>query len=106
MFNDYNEGSFDVSCLLGNLSLEMGSINQQIETEINEAWMEWKEILRHMIQDAREEGSYSNRLSSSVISNFLFDVFYGVINRIKIDQSSLPIKQFFNVYIPMIQEKD
>lgn len=106
LFNDYNEGNFELSCLLGNLALEMGSINSEVEKEINEAWLAWKEILRHMFQDAREEGSYSNRLSSSAISHFLFDMYYGIINRIKIEQSSLPTKQFFNVYIPMVQERD
>ena len=106
LFDEYNEADFSRSCLLGNLSLEMGSLNEEIASLIEESWNEWKESLRHMIQDAREEGSFSSKWSSAAITNFLFDVYYGILNRIKIEQNALPIKQFFTVYMPLMQQKD
>lgn len=101
-FNEYNEGNYERTCLMGNLSLETSSFSKDISRQIETSWGEWKELLRQMIQQAREEGSFNNHMSSSAITNFLFDTYYGVLNRVKIERSSLPIKQFFSVYIPMV----
>ena len=103
LFNEYQEGNYQRTCLLGNLSLETCSSSKALGRQIEQSWTEWKEVLRLMIQQAREEGSFSNRMSSSAITNFLFDTFYGILNRIKVERSSLPVKQFFSVYIPMVQ---
>jgi TetR/AcrR family transcriptional repressor of nem operon len=100
----FESTGYNGSCLLGNLSTEIGADYPRISEAITQSRMEIKKRLVVFIGlhfDAQKPDEQIHK-----IADFLLDTFYGVLTRMKVEKNGRAFSDFFNFQLPFILRKN
>jgi TetR/AcrR family transcriptional repressor of nem operon len=85
---DYKGG-----CLLGNLMGEIGDTSELCKASLQTAVHRYRDLLQCGLVKAQQEGSVRTDKSAEEMADLLVNMWQGALLRMKIEQSSLPLKQ-------------
>jgi TetR/AcrR family transcriptional regulator, transcriptional repressor for nem operon len=80
-------------CLLGNLMGELGTSNEMCRLALQHTLQRYRDLLATGIARAQEEGTVRIDRTASELADLLLNSWQGALLRMKIDQSSLPLRQ-------------
>ncbi|MDT8414005.1 MAG: TetR/AcrR family transcriptional regulator [Flavobacteriaceae bacterium] len=99
----FQSTGFNCSCLLGNLSTEVGADFPRISEAISQTRMEIKTRLVTFID--LHFDSEKTIEETGKMADFLLDAFYGVLTRMKVERNGLAFSDFFEFQLPFILKK-
>lgn len=87
------QADFQGGCLLGNLMGEMGDSNAVVSHALQQAVNDYRNLLRDGLAKAQQEGTVRTDKSAEEMADLLVNTWQGVLLRMKIDKSSVPLRQ-------------
>ena len=84
---------FKGGCLLGNLMGELGDTSDIVRTSLQVAVIQYRDLLRYGLEKAQQEGTVRADKSAEELADLLVNTWQGVLLRMKIEKSSVPLKQ-------------
>lgn len=87
-----NEG-FKGGCLLGNLMGEIGDTSELCQKSLQSAVTRYRNTIRSGLTQAQQQGTVRTDLSAEEMADLLLNTWQGALLRMKIEQSSDPLKQ-------------
>jgi TetR/AcrR family transcriptional regulator, transcriptional repressor for nem operon len=83
-------------CLLGNLMGEIGDTSDHCRTVLQETVHHYRDKLCEGISRGQQEGDFRTDRSAGELADFLADAWQGALLRMKIEQSTRPLKTCCN----------
>ena len=83
-------------CLLGNLMGEIGDTSDHCRTALQDAVHRYRDKLREGIVRGQREGDFRTDRTAEDLADFLTDAWQGALLRMKIEQSTQPLKTCSN----------
>jgi len=93
LITDLEVNGFKGGCLLGNLMGEVGDSNAAIRQALQTAVNQYRDLLQVGLSRAQQEGTVRTDKSAQEMADLLVNTWQGVLLRMKIEQSSTPLKQ-------------
>jgi TetR/AcrR family transcriptional regulator, transcriptional repressor for nem operon len=93
---ELEKGSFKGGCLLGNLMGEVGDTSDLCREALQTALNRYRDVLELGLSKAQQEGTIRSDKSARDMADLLVDAWQGALLRMKIEQSSAPLKQCCN----------
>jgi TetR/AcrR family transcriptional repressor of nem operon len=87
------QANFQGGCLLGNLMGEVGDTSEQCRKSLQAAVRRYRDLLREGLLTAQRQGTVRTDKSAEVMADLLVNAWQGALLRMKIEQSSEPLKQ-------------
>ncbi|MGD7036009.1 TetR/AcrR family transcriptional regulator [Methylotuvimicrobium buryatense] len=85
--------NFKGGCLLGNLMGEIGDTSEICQKALQSAVTRYRNIMRSALAQAQQEGTVRSDLTAEEMADLLLNTWQGALLRMKIEQSSEPLKQ-------------
>lgn len=85
--------AFKSGCLLGNLMGELGSSNDVCRMALQETLVRYRDVLATGVARAQAEGTVRTDRTATELADLLLNAWQGALLRMKIDKSSLPLRQ-------------
>lgn len=85
--------NFKGGCLLGNLMGEIGDTSEVCQKALQSAVTRYRNIMRSALAQAQQEGTVRSDLTAEEMADLLLNTWQGALLRMKIEQSSEPLKQ-------------
>ncbi len=86
-------------CLLGNLMGEIGDTSELCRAALQSAVHRYRNLLQTGLEKAQKEGRVRSDKSSRLIADVLVDAWQGALLRMKIEQSSSPLRAFSDEFL-------
>jgi len=93
LITELEKADFKGGCLLGNLMGELGDTSEVVRVSLQRAVRDYRDLLRYGLEKAQQEGSVRADKSAEELADLLVNTWQGVLLRMKIEKSSLPLKQ-------------
>lgn len=90
---ELEQADFKGGCLLGNLMGELGDTSDIVRTSLQLAVNQYRNVLRYGLERAQQEGTVRTDKSAEELADLLVNTWQGVLLRMKIEKSSLPLRQ-------------
>ncbi len=90
---ELEKNDFKGGCLLGNLMGELGDTSEIVRASLQTAVKNYRDLLSYGLARAQQEGSVRTDKSAEELADLLVNTWQGVLLRMKIEKSSLPLKQ-------------
>lgn len=87
-----NENNFVGGCPIGNLSLEMGDINEKFRLKISHAFSKMEEKIFDCLKDAQSAEEISQSIDIKSTASFIVNSWEGAIVRAKAEKSNRPME--------------
>jgi TetR/AcrR family transcriptional repressor of nem operon len=87
-----NDNDFVGGCPIGNLSLEMGDINEKFRLKISDAFSKIEEKIFECLKDAQSAQEISQSIDIKTSAAFIINSWEGAIVRAKAEKSNKPLK--------------
>ncbi|MEO9513960.1 MAG: TetR/AcrR family transcriptional regulator [Flavobacteriaceae bacterium] len=101
---DMNEKDEYLSgCIINNMSIEVGRINDIMATKANEQFMGWLTILTDVVGKGQEANEITTKFSASDIAEYLHAGFYGTASRMKVTRNRIYMDKWFSMSFEFIQ---
>ena len=85
---DINESDMFLSgCIINNMSIEVGRINELMASKANEQFIGWLTILASVISKGQESKEITKKYSALEIAEYLHSGFYGTFSRMKVTRN-------------------
>lgn len=84
---------FKGGCLLGNLMGEIGDTSELCQKSLQYAVTRYRNTIRSGLTQAQQQGTVRTDLSAEEMADLLLNTWQGALLRMKIEQSSAPLKQ-------------
>lgn len=84
---------FKGGCLLGNLMGEIGDTSELCQKSLQSAVTRYRNTIRSGLIQAQQQGTVRTDLSAEEMADLLLNTWQGALLRMKIEQSSEPLKQ-------------
>lgn len=94
----YKKNHFKTSCLLANLSLEMGNHHPEITRAVFAVRQEIQKRLTFFLKTDNQEDNHQSEKKITL----LLDAFYGVLTRMRTTTTQQPLDDFFQYHLPVI----
>lgn len=85
--------NFKGGCLLGNLMGEIGDTSEVCQKSLQSAVSRYRNVIRSGLLQAQQQGTVRVDLSAEDMADLLLNTWQGALLRMKIEQSSEPLKQ-------------
>ncbi|WP_431067492.1 TetR family transcriptional regulator C-terminal domain-containing protein [Methylotuvimicrobium sp.] len=85
--------NFKGGCLLGNLMGEIGDTSKICQKALQSAVTRYRNIMRSALTQAQQQGTVRSDLTAEEMADLLLNTWQGALLRMKIEQSSEPLKQ-------------
>jgi TetR/AcrR family transcriptional repressor of nem operon len=95
LITELEKADFKGGCLLGNLMGELGDTSEVVRVSLQRAVRDYRDLLRYGLEKAQQEGSVRADKSAEELADLLVNTWQGVLLRMKIEKSSLPLKQCY-----------
>ncbi len=92
LIDELEKNQFKGGCLLGNLMGELGDTSEICRLSLQEAVNRYRDLIKQGLLKAQQEGAVRNDLSAESMANLLVDTWQGVLLRMKIEKSIVPLK--------------
>jgi TetR/AcrR family transcriptional repressor of nem operon len=93
LINELERTDFKGGCLLGNLMGEIGDTSEVVRASLQQAVNQYRDLLQAGLARAQQEGTVRTDKSAQEMADLLVNAWQGVLLRMKIDKSSVPLKQ-------------
>lgn len=93
LINELENTDFQGGCLLGNLMGEIGDTSEVVRASLQEAVIQYRDLLETGLAKAQQEGTVRRDKSAQEMADLLVNTWQGVLLRMKIDKSSVPLRQ-------------
>jgi TetR/AcrR family transcriptional regulator, transcriptional repressor for nem operon len=93
LIDELEKAEFKGGCLLGNLMGEIGDTSDQCQQSLQKALHRYRDLLQKGIEIAQQQGTVRNDKPAMELADLLVNTWQGALLRMKIDKSSLPLKQ-------------
>ena len=90
---ELEKADFKGGCLLGNLMGELGDTSEICRASLQTAVERYRDLLRAGLEQAQREGTVRTDKSATEMADLLVNAFQGALLRMKIEKSSVPLKQ-------------
>ena len=87
MFDVNERDEFLSGCIVNNMSIEVGRINDVMAAKANEQFNSWLTILSEIIQKGQEIQEITTKFSAMEIAEYLHAGFYGTFSRMKVTRN-------------------
>lgn len=95
---DINEkDEFLSGCIVNNMSIEMGRINDVMATNTNEQFNGWLNVIASVVDQGQKLKEITNRFSAFEIAEYLHAGFYGTFSRMKVTRN----RKYMDVWYDM-----
>lgn len=91
---ELEKAEFKGGCLLGNLMGEIGDTSELCQKSLQSAVHRYRDLLQAGLLKAQQEGTIRTDKSAEEMADLLVNMWQGALLRMKIEQSSAPLKQF------------
>ncbi|MGZ8164120.1 MAG: TetR family transcriptional regulator C-terminal domain-containing protein [Methylobacter sp.] len=96
-FNDliieFEKADFKGGCLLGNLMGELGNSSDLCQKSLQSALHRYRDLIKSGLAKAQQEGTIRADKSAEDMADLLVNAWQGALLRMKIEKSSVPLKQ-------------
>ncbi|HYC43331.1 MAG TPA: TetR family transcriptional regulator C-terminal domain-containing protein [Noviherbaspirillum sp.] len=86
-------------CLIGNFAAEMAEASQLCRQKLASAMEGWRAALAKLIREAQVAGELRQDLDASATAALVWDVWEGAILRMKVEQSTTPLRESTNLVL-------
>jgi TetR/AcrR family transcriptional repressor of nem operon len=93
LIHELENTDFQGGCLLGNLMGEIGDTSEVVRASLQEAVIQYRDLLETGLAKAQQEGTVRRDKSAQEMADLLVNTWQGVLLRMKIDKSSVPLRQ-------------
>jgi TetR/AcrR family transcriptional regulator, transcriptional repressor for nem operon len=93
LITELEKADYKGGCLLGNLMGEIGDTSELCKTSLQTAVHRYRDLLQTGLIKAQQEGTVRTDKSAEEMADLLVNMWQGALLRMKIEQSSTPIKQ-------------
>ncbi|MBT9097792.1 TetR family transcriptional regulator C-terminal domain-containing protein [Methylovulum psychrotolerans] len=90
---ELEQTDFKGGCLLGNLMGEIGDTSEVVRASLQQAVNQYRDLLQVGLSQAQQEGTVRTDKTAEEMADLLVNTWQGVLLRMKIDKSSVPLKQ-------------
>jgi TetR/AcrR family transcriptional repressor of nem operon len=90
---ELEKGNFKGGCLLGNLMGEVGDTSELCRQSLQTALNRYREVIEFGLFRAQQQGTVRCDKSARDLANLLVNAWQGALLRMKIEQSSTPVRQ-------------
>lgn len=92
LVHEQESRNFQGGCLLGNLMGEIGDTSEICRQSLNTAVTRYRDSLCRGFKRAQKEGDARRDMNAEAMADLLLDAWQGALLRMKIEQSSYPLK--------------
>jgi TetR/AcrR family transcriptional regulator, transcriptional repressor for nem operon len=101
--DEHEAGDFLLGCLIGNLSLELGSSSEPVRTELVRILDGWNEALTACVRSGQDDaGDIRTDLDAATLASLLIEAWEGAALRGKVTRSRTPYDRFEAVTVPAL----
>jgi TetR/AcrR family transcriptional repressor of nem operon len=93
LITELEKADFKGGCLLGNLMGEIGDTSELCKESLQLAVHRYRDLLQAGLLKAQQEGAVRADKSAEEMADLLVNMWQGALLRMKIEQSSIPLKQ-------------
>ena len=93
LITELEKAEFKGGCLLGNLMGEIGDTSELCQKSLQSAVHRYRNLLQTGLLKAQQEGTVRTDKSAEDMADLLVNMWQGALLRMKIEQSSTPLKQ-------------
>jgi len=86
------DGNYAGGCPIGNLSLEMGDLNENFRVKLSQAFSNMESKLLDSLKDAQSAGEISQSIDIGTVAGFILNSWEGALVRVKAEKSSRPME--------------
>jgi TetR/AcrR family transcriptional repressor of nem operon len=91
------EGEYRTGCPIGNITQEMGGLNDAFRSKLDESFQKMKAELADCLNEARTAGEIERDLDTDEIADFILNSWEGALLRMKAQQSAEPLALFVRI---------
>lgn len=89
-------------CLLGNVSIELGGINDRLSKIANEKFKALIHLLTETIKEGQDAGEITTSQSAAELAEYLHSGFFGALSRMKVNRNSVFLHQWYKLTFDLI----
>jgi TetR/AcrR family transcriptional repressor of nem operon len=93
LITELEKAEFKGGCLLGNLMGEIGDTSELCQKSLQSVVHRYRDLLQAGLLKAQQEGTVRTDRSAEDMADLLVNMWQGALLRMKIEQSSIPLKQ-------------
>ncbi|HIF53587.1 MAG TPA: TetR family transcriptional regulator [Methylococcaceae bacterium] len=93
LITELENSNFKEGCLLGNLMGELGGTSEICRNALNQAVQRYNDLLKDGLEQAQQQGLVRTDKTAQSMANLLVNGWQGALLRMKIEQSSAPLKE-------------
>ena len=93
LISELEKADFKGGCLLGNLMGEIGDTSEICQKSLQTAVLRYRNLLQSGLTQAQQQGTVRADKSAEAMADLLVNAWQGALLRMKIEQSSEPLKQ-------------
>ncbi len=93
LISELEKAEYQGGCLLGNLMGEIGDTSELCKKSLQSAVHRYRDLLQTGLLKAQQEGTVRGDKSAEEMADLLVNMWQGALLRMKIEQSSSPLKQ-------------
>jgi TetR/AcrR family transcriptional repressor of nem operon len=104
MIDTNEKDEFLSGCIINNMSIEVGRINDTISSKANEQFINWLNILANVISKGQELNEITMKFTALEIAEFLHSGFYGTFSRMKVTRNRTYMDLWYNMSFEFIKK--
>ena len=89
---ELENANYSGGCPIGNLSLEMGDLNENFRVKLSEAFFMMEEKIYECLNDAQLAGEINQSIDIKSSASFIINSWEGAIVRVKAEKSNRPME--------------
>ena len=97
---------FKRGCLVGNLTLELGSSHDQFREKLDTVFNTWKTLIADCLELAKSESSLAQSADSDQLADFFWISWEGAVMRAKLSQNKQPMELFSQQFFKLLPTLD
>ena len=96
------EDRYAGGCLVNNMSMEVGRINDTLGNEANEQFLSWLQVFAPVIAKGQGEGEITKRFTPLELAEYLHAGFYGALSRSKVTRNRVYMDSWYQMTFEFI----
>lgn len=94
-----------VGCLVNNMAMEMGGLNETFAAATDKQFTRWIELFEACIAEGQEAGEITKDYSANELAHYLHTGIFGALSRMKSTRSIAPLELWFNMSFELLSVK-
>ena len=86
--------NFEGGCPIGNLSQEMGDLNEAMRFELKTSLETMADMIQKCIDESIKTGEITTEKNSGILAHYILNSWEGALLRVKVDKNSDALEQF------------